>query len=73
MFIEIDARDQSLQSSMDQHIAEVHRDENIIATGEDCGHIIEFCNQIEDLIEWLGEMREEVTRASQWASAVESQ
>lgn len=58
---------------MEQHITKEHRDKNIITTSEARGHIIKFQGQIEDLTKQLGEMREEVTRAFQWASVVESQ
>lgn len=57
---------------MEQCIAKKRWDENIIATGEARGHIIEFQGQIEGLTKQLGEMREEVTEASQRASAAES-
>lgn len=50
---------------MDQHIAEARCEENIVATGKACEHIIEFQNQIKDLTKRLGDMREEVGRASQ--------
>lgn len=73
VFMEIDAQDQFLQSSMDQCIVETRREENIVASGGAREHIIEFRNQIEDLTKRLGDMKEEVGRASQRASTAESQ
>lgn len=70
--MEIDTRDQSLQSSMDQLVDEARCEENIVATSEARGHIIDLKNQLEDLIKRLGEMREEVSRPFEQASAAES-
>lgn len=57
---------------MDQLIDEACREENIVATGEAHGQIIDLKNQIEDLTKRLGEMCEEVDSAFKWASVVES-
>ena len=57
---------------MDQLVDEVRCEENIMATSEARGHIIDLKNQIEDLTICLGEMQEEVNRASEQASTTES-
>lgn len=64
VFMEIYARNRYFKSSVEQRIAKERRDENIVATSEAYGHIIKFQEQIEDLSKQLGEMREEVTKAS---------
>lgn len=46
---------------MDCRIEEAHREENLLATAEAHGHIIEFKGQIEDLTKQL----EEVVKSSQ--------
>lgn len=71
--MEIDARNQSLQGSMDRHIDEAHLEENLLSTAKACGHIIEFQGKIKDLTWQLRELREEVARSSQQASTVETQ
>lgn len=71
--MKIDTRDQFFQSSMEQRIDEAFCEENILATGEARGNIIDLRNQIEDLTKRLGDMREEVGRAFERASAAESQ
>lgn len=71
--MEINARVQSLQSSMDHCINEAHHEENILATSEARGNIIDLRNQIEDLTKRLGDMREEVDRAFKWVFTTESQ
>lgn len=38
--MEIDARDQSLQNSMDLQIDECRREENLVATGDAHRHIV---------------------------------
>lgn len=48
---------------MDQRIAEAFREE-IMVTGEAHGYIINFWNQIKNLTKRLGDMKEEVGKAS---------
>lgn len=58
--LEIDTRNRSFQSSVEQRIVEERRDENIIAIGEAHEQIIEFKGVIKDLAKQFGAMREEI-------------
>lgn len=73
MYIEIDAHNRSLQGSMDRHIEEARRDENLLATAMAHEHIINLKGQVADLTKQLEELGEEVAKSSQWAFAAESQ
>lgn len=42
IFMEIDARDQSFQSSIDRQIEEAHREENLVAIGNARGQLAAF-------------------------------
>lgn len=65
--MEIDARNQSLQVSMDS------RDENLLATTMVCEHIINLKGKVANITKQLGELSEEVVKSSQQASVAESQ
>ncbi|XP_043807477.1 uncharacterized protein LOC122722005 [Manihot esculenta] len=49
IYMEIDAWDQSFQSSMDWQIEEACREENLVATGDAHRHIIVLKRQLDDL------------------------
>lgn len=71
--MEIDVRNRSLQSSIDCHVEEACRDENLLTTAVAREYIITVKGQVADLTRKLGELSEEVARSSQQASIVESQ
>lgn len=48
-FMEINARNRSIQSSMNRHIKDARRDKNLAATAVSLEHIIEFKGQVADL------------------------
>lgn len=70
--MEIDVRNQSLQSSMDYLVEEARQDENLAATTVCCEYIINLKGQVTNLTRQLGELREEVIQSSKWASVAES-
>lgn len=58
--MEINARNRSIQSSIDCQIEEAGRDENLAVTIVSCKHIINFKEQISDMTRQINELREKV-------------
>lgn len=58
--MEINARNRSIQSSIDCQIEEAGRDENLAVTIVSRKHIINFKEQISDMTRQINELREKV-------------
>lgn len=58
MYMEIDTRNQSLQSSMDRRIKEACQDENLLTMAVAYEYIINLKRQVVDLTKQLGKLGE---------------
>lgn len=69
--MEIDARNQSIQSFIDRQIEEALQDENLAINVVSREHIMNFKGQVADLTRQIDELRKEVAQSSQQASTPE--